>query len=426
MTLESRDIPGSHINPLELFTYALKSPESQRQYPRRFKVFLDFLELGYEDIQRQSVIFLQKAKSESMWAEEMLMKFCNHQKRRVINGEISESTIPNYFKATKLFCDMNNVTLNWKKISKGVPSGRKSANDRAPTIEEILRITNYPDRRIKAIAYTMVSSGIRIGAWDYLKWKHVTPYIDNGEVIAARLIVYAGESEEYYTFITPEAFNELDGWMNFRSSHGEKISGESWLMRDIWQTTNLTYGANYGLVTIPQRLDSKGINKILYRALWSQGLRTKLAEGQKRHEFKAAHGFRKFFKTHAEQVMRPINVELLMGHSIGISDSYYKPKESEVLKDYLNAVELLSLDENKNMLSKEIHNLKEKNKNSEYIITGKLQEKDEEIKNLNTQFTALKNVVENMISNLGNTNDQYTKNTIAQSMFSSGLIKPDK
>ena len=109
--------------------------------------------------------------------------------------------------------------------------------------------------------------------------------------------------------------------------HGEKVTEESCLMRDIWQTTNTTYGANFGLATVPQKLDSRGVNKLLYRALWSQGLRTKLAKGQKRHEFKAAHGFRKFFKTHAEQVMKPINVEILMGHSIGISDSYYKPEE---------------------------------------------------------------------------------------------------
>jgi hypothetical protein len=46
VTLEARMIQESGINPLELFTYALKSPESQRQYPRRFKLFLDFLELG--------------------------------------------------------------------------------------------------------------------------------------------------------------------------------------------------------------------------------------------------------------------------------------------------------------------------------------------------------------------------------------------
>jgi hypothetical protein len=67
---------------------------------------------------------------------------------------------------------------------------RKAANDRAPTLEEIQHLIEYPDRRIKPIVNTMVSSGIRIGAWDYLQWKHVSPITnDNGEIIAARLLV---------------------------------------------------------------------------------------------------------------------------------------------------------------------------------------------------------------------------------------------
>jgi len=33
--------------------------------------------------------------------------------------------------------------------------------------------------------------------------------------------------------------------------------------------------------------------------------------------------------------MRPINVEITMGHDIGISGSYYKPTEKEVLEDYV-------------------------------------------------------------------------------------------
>ena len=40
----------------------------------------------------------------------------------------------------------------------------------------------------------MVSSGIRIGAWDYLQWKHVSPMINaKGETVAAKMLVYAGE-----------------------------------------------------------------------------------------------------------------------------------------------------------------------------------------------------------------------------------------
>lgn len=51
---------------------------------------------------------------------------------------------------------------------------------------------------------------------------------------------------------------------------------------------------------------------------------------KKRHEWKAAHGFRKFYKSRAEQIMRSINVELTMGHDIGVASSYYKPTELEV------------------------------------------------------------------------------------------------
>ena len=86
----------------------------------------------------------------------------------------------------------------------------------------------------------MVSSSIRIGAWEYLRWKHITP-INNVEnmLIAARVIVYAGETEQYFTFIASESYNAIQLWMNYRSSYGEKISSESWVMRDLWKTTKM-------------------------------------------------------------------------------------------------------------------------------------------------------------------------------------------
>ena len=78
----------------------------------------------------------------------------------------------------------------------------------------------------------------------------------------------------------------------------------------------------------------------------------RIGSGSKGHEFKVDHGFRKYFKTRAEQVMRPINVEIIMGHSVGLSDSYYRPTEHEMLEDYLKAVELLTVDEKRQLQNK--------------------------------------------------------------------------
>ena len=82
------------------------------------------------------------------------------------------------------------------------------------------------------------------------------------------------------------------------------------------------------------------------RSQWAQGVRKKLENGKKRHEFQADHGFRKWFKTRCElSGMKSINIETLMGHSIGISDSYYRATEAELLEEYLIAVDLLIVEE---------------------------------------------------------------------------------
>ena len=151
-------------DPMTRFMYALKARESKRQYPRRFKMFLDYLKLE-GTITEQARQFLLNTKNNPQWTEEKFMDFVSFQLQRVRRGEITESTIKNYYKSTKLFCEMNGCAqlVNWKIIIRGLPKGRQAANDRAPTIEEIQRLVEYPDRRIKPIAYTMASSGIRVG-----------------------------------------------------------------------------------------------------------------------------------------------------------------------------------------------------------------------------------------------------------------------
>ena len=145
------------INPITNFLFALKAPETKRQYPKRLEVFLDFL--GYQGkFEDKAKTFYQNAASDPKWLSCKLVEFIQYQKERVQGNEIVESTIPNYFKAIKLFCVMNDISVNWQKLNKGLPTGRRAAEDRTPTKEEIIRLLDYPDRRVKPIVLAMLSS----------------------------------------------------------------------------------------------------------------------------------------------------------------------------------------------------------------------------------------------------------------------------
>ncbi|HZI72124.1 MAG TPA: hypothetical protein VFD60_13290 [Nitrososphaeraceae archaeon] len=50
--------------------------------------------------------------------------------------------------------------------------------------------------------------------------------------------------------MTPEAYNAVKEWMDFRASFGEEITGESWILRNTWQKVKPRYGHRIGLANI--------------------------------------------------------------------------------------------------------------------------------------------------------------------------------
>jgi hypothetical protein len=148
--------------------YALKSSESRRQYPRRLKLFFDFIGLS-GTLSEQAVEFLKRSKADINSIQDNVIRFLDFHKERVRRKELAAGTVKNYYRAFKLFCEMNDLSLNWKKISRGLPRVKKSSSDRAPTLEELRKMIEYPDRRIKSIVCSMTSGGFRLGAWDYLR-----------------------------------------------------------------------------------------------------------------------------------------------------------------------------------------------------------------------------------------------------------------
>jgi hypothetical protein len=123
-----------------------------------------------ESISQRCDYFAKRGKDDSDWVFNNIVRFLQFQRERVEQEEITGSTLKNFLKSIKLLCEVSDITINWKKITRGMPKVRRYAEDRAPTIEEIQKLCGYPDRRIKSIIYVMATSGIRLGAWDYLKW----------------------------------------------------------------------------------------------------------------------------------------------------------------------------------------------------------------------------------------------------------------
>jgi hypothetical protein len=180
------------VSPYTKFKMALKSKEVQRQYPNLLERFLDFGRFEGLDIEEKAIKFCELVKSRpAEEVEDLVIRFILFQKERIDRKEITPGTLRNYLKALKLFCKMNRINIFWDMISRSLPKVKQHANDRIPTMEEIRKLIEYPDRRVKPIVLVSLSTGIRVGAWDYMKWKHITPIKDeNGEILAAKLVVY--------------------------------------------------------------------------------------------------------------------------------------------------------------------------------------------------------------------------------------------
>jgi hypothetical protein len=66
----------------------------------------------------------------------------------------------------------------------------------------------------------------------------------------------------------------------------------------------------------------------------------------------------------------------MLGHSIGLSDSYYRPDANEILEEYLKAVNLLNINE-ENRLKKKVQQLT--------IRSDKLNDLHDEVKHLRSR-----------------------------------------
>src|SRR5688572_6176871 len=147
----------------------------------------------------------------------------------LVNKKISKQYKTVILSAIKHACEMNDILLNWKRIKKFIKSEKTensiNGKDRGYYHEEIQKILEFSDQRLKTAFLILASSGCRVGALQSIRIGDLER-INN----LYRIIIYSGDNEEYLTFCTPECAKEIDAYLDFRKRRGEKINPDSYLL----------------------------------------------------------------------------------------------------------------------------------------------------------------------------------------------------
>ena len=198
------------------------------------------------------------------------------------------------------------------------------SKDRPYTKGEIAAIIkDAADIRTKVAIELLSSTGMRMGALNLLRIEDLTEQKYNG-VALYKIQIYARTTDAYYSFCTPECYDIIQKYLDYRERCGEKIRPSSPLIREQFNKDNPF------TVNAPKFVTGKAIEYLIEHALESSGMR-------KVHEVHMSHGFRKFFVSTCESSgMKSLHVSMLAGHDTGIKRPYYLPNESVILEDYMS------------------------------------------------------------------------------------------
>ena len=86
------------------------------------------------------------------------MHYLNHHRERVDREEISTGTLKQMWQPVRKFADAfmdMRAVIDWKRIIESMPQAEDTADDRILTLEEIRKLVEHHDRRIKAIVSTV-------------------------------------------------------------------------------------------------------------------------------------------------------------------------------------------------------------------------------------------------------------------------------
>jgi len=312
--------------------------------------------------------------------------------------EMTRAGITNYIAPLELFCDTNDLDVKWKKIHRLLPSTGKKSGGKPYTTEQIsLMLQSERDIRNKAIVHFIASSGIRVGAIEGLRIKHVVDFKEG----CKKVMVYADTKDEYLTFLTPEASSVLDQYIDKRKNNKEYLTDESPLFRISHRLR----------MEKAKPMKTGSIVSVIERVVKRIGLRN--GKITKRYDTQLDHGFRKRWNTIVKNTdgMKIILAEKMMGHAVTIrlDDTYNVPDEERLFAEFRKAIPELTIDSSARKQAEleavksqitEIEKTKSENKDLQREMDKNETKFQEQIENLQDQLKRKDDMATNAILDL--------------------------
>ena len=232
----------------------------------------------------------------------------------------SPSSIIRYNVGLRKWLELNDLEVNWRYINKyaPLPKSRSVVEDRAPTREELRRLLNSANLRMKALIELAASTGMRVNSIVGLKVEDLD-FNRDPRLIVIRVRPYLTKVKiGYYTLAHDEAREIISQYIESYDIR------EGWLFRSRKNDGPMTYEA--------------------VRLAWSRLLRkTGLNMKSKGIHVLHFHTLRKWFRTRLEGYLTRSQIEYLMGHlrKEYLDGSYFRPPSDDLIASYKAAMHRL-------------------------------------------------------------------------------------
>jgi len=314
---------------------------------------------------------------------DLLLDWIDSEKEKGNKG----STIASKICAAETFFEMNRKIWHSKLVRRSIPSDEMEPSGKLPITDKelqvMLSLTN--DLRNIALIHFFASTGIRPYAIQdpILRLKHLVK-MDYGNSYCYGIRVYDESKDGYWSFLTPEATQCLDRYLNSRDS----LNSESPIF--------ITKQARKRKFEHMTDITVRGILNPLVKKSVKRN-----KSGKNRYDKAIIYMFRKRFngKLKMKNSVNSNIAEKLMAHKRGLDGTYLQPTREECFIEFLKAIPELTIDPTEKQKF-EIHNLKlEKSELEKKEPFGEINDLKQKYEITNQRLELVLDMIENAQKN---------------------------